>query len=202
MSKDGDVDLTDPLEVLEILKNAIQRRRDQDPEIAKTALKQVLSNYEAQNRIFMIAAANAELPRIIRLLSFLNVAEEELFTGKRLENMESRELLKLYTLAQSNLLSSTDVVKKVADMRLEIAKAGGEGVGGLFANESTNDLNALAGIPGMDAQQRDRVRKTVSGLLEAINKDDSVTPNKDDEEETDESASTTKSFTDDTEDQD
>lgn len=192
MSKDelpakvGCVDLTDPLEVLDLLKNAILRK-PVDKSQAADALRQVLKSYEAQNRVFLIAAANAELPRIVRIMSFLQSCEEELFRSDRLKDATTKELVRVYALAQANMLSSLDNVKKVADMRLDALKAAGgaTGVERIF-DMKDEELNAMAGLPSLDAQGRDRVRKLVTGLVDAIEKDDSV--EEDEEDDTDESS--------------
>lgn len=168
-------DLTDPLEVLDLLKEAILHRDVDKKEVAR-ALRQVLQNFEQQNRVFLIAAANAELPRVLRLLNFINAAEEELFSDKRLKNSTNRELARMYALAQANLLSGVDRVKQVADMRLDALRAAGgvEGVDRIFDMEKDEELNALAGLPTLDAPGRDKVRKLVDGLVKSINDDDSV----------------------------
>jgi len=169
----------DPLEVIELLKKAILRQ-DVDQEAVSEALRQVLHQYEAQNRVFMIAAANAELPRVVRLLTFLQECEEEMFTEKRVKNASTRELSRMYALAQSNLLSSLDNIKRVADMRLDAIRARGA-AGSVFSEDA--ELDTLSDLPGLDGHGRDRVRKLVGGLLSAMEKDDSVSDNEDDEDE-------------------
>lgn len=183
-------DLSEPIEVLNLLKDAILRK-GVDKEVVGKALRQVLENYEAQNRVFLIAAANAELPRVVKLLSFLNDCEKEMFQPKRLERASVKELVRMYALAQTNLLSGLDNVKKVADMRLDIMRAmGGEDtrLDQLFDGD-TKELNALSGLPGLDATGREKVRNLMSGLVEAINKDDSISVDEEyEEEEEDESS--------------
>lgn len=178
-----DTDFSNPLEVLELLKNAIVRKPVEKEEVAR-ALRQVLQNWEQQHRLFLIAGANAELPRIVRLLNFLNAAEDELFSEKRLKQSTTRELTKMYALAQSNLLSGMDTVKKVADMRLDALRAAG-GVNDaerLFDIEREDELNALAGLPALDAPSRDKVRKLLTGLVESIDNDNSVVEDDDDDD--------------------
>jgi len=167
--------LDDPIKLLDLLKDAILRKPSVDKHAASQALRQVMHNYEAQNRVFLIAAANAELPRIVRLLSFIDSCEEELFSPERYVSASTRDLTRLYALAQSHLLQGLESVKKVADMRLEVMKASGgaDGVGGLFDAES-KELNALSDI-SLDANSRDKVRKVVSGLMKAIERDDKLT---------------------------
>lgn len=183
------VNLTDPLEVLELLKDAILRR-PVDKEETAAALRQILKSYEQQNRVFMIAAANAELPRVVRLMQFLHDAEVELFQDERLADTSTKELIKLYALGQANLLASLDNVKKVADMRLDAMRAAGGAVGveKLFSMDKDDEVNALAGLPALDSQSRDRVRKLISGLVESIEKDDSVEEDDSDESSSDDSA--------------
>ena len=183
------IDITDPVQVLDLLKDAILRK-PVDRELAAEALRSVLKNYEQQNRVFLIAAANAELPRIVRIMEFINSCEGEIFGDKRVKDATTKELIRMYALAQSNLLSSLDNVKKVADMRLDAIRAAGGAMGAerLFSVED-EELNALAGLPALDAQGRDRVRKLVTGLVESIEKDDSVeVDDEDDDESSDSSA--------------
>lgn len=183
---DKHTDLSDPLQVLELLKDAITRRPVDKEEVAQ-ALRQVLQNWEQQHRLFLIAGANAELPRIVRLLNFITSAESELFSENRLKNSTTRELTKMYALAQSNLLAGLDNVKKVADMRLDALRAAGglDEAERLFDIEREDDLNALAGLPSLDAPSRDKVRKLLTGLVDSINKDNSVAEDDDDPSEDD-----------------
>ena len=170
-SSDG---LDDPLKLLDLLKDAILRKPNVDKHAASAALRQVMHNYEAQNRVFLIAAANAELPRIVRLLSFIDTCEKELFSDERYMCASTRDLIRLYALSQSHLIHSLDSVKKVADMRLEIMNAtSDDGIGGLFDSES-KELSALSEI-SLDSNSRDRVRKVITGLIESIDKDDRTT---------------------------
>jgi hypothetical protein len=175
-------DLSDPIEVLDLIKDAILRRPTDREEAAK-ALRQVLKNYESQNRVFLIAAANAELPRILRLLQFLTSCETEMFKVERLEDASNKELIRMYALAQANLMSGLDNIKKVADMRIEALRAagGGDGVKKLFELGDDKEVNALAGLPSLDAPARDRVRKLVSGLVDIIEEDESVSEYVEDE---------------------
>ncbi|MCG8432500.1 MAG: hypothetical protein MJA83_00540 [Gammaproteobacteria bacterium] len=175
--------LSDPLAILELLKDAILNKPTFDRSKVSEALRKTLEKYETKNRIFLIAAANAELPRIVRLLEFINSCESAMFNPDRIEEASMKELLRLYALTQSNLLSSLDNVKKVADMRLEFLKAGaGEGgIGNLF--EEDKQIGALQDLPGLDPQERDRVRNTVMGLLKSIESDDSLKVSEDEPSE-------------------
>lgn len=183
LAEDGSTDLTDPLEVLDLLKDAILKR-PVNPEEASQAVRQVLRNYEQQNRLFMIAAANAELPRVVRLLNFLTQCEEILFDKSRLENASTRELSRIYAMAQSNLVIGLDNIKKVADQRLDALRAAGgaDGMERMFNMESEEELNALAGLPSLDSTSRDKVRKLMSGLADIMDKDNSVVDVEDDDE--------------------
>lgn len=165
-----DKPIDDPIELLELVRDAILRKSVDQGKVSK-AVNQVLHKYEMQNRVFMIAAANAELPRIVRLLNFLTTCEEEMFDSSRISGSSTKELIRMYALAQSNLVTGLDNVKKVADMRLEMLRAGSSDRG-VF--EPEEDLDNLSKLPGLDSTSRDRVRKIVSGLVEAIDKDDSV----------------------------
>ena len=109
-------------------------------------------------------------------MNFISNAEEAMFTESRLENASTKELTRMYALAQAHMLSSLDNVKKVADMRLDAMRAAGgaEGVAKMFGTGSDEELNALAGIPALDAPGRDKVRKLISGLVDAMDADDSV----------------------------
>lgn len=174
-------DLTDPVVILDLLKDAILRKPTDKEEVAE-ALRRTFIKYEQQQRLFLVAAANAELPRIVKLMTFLESCEKELFGKLRLENATNRELIKMYALAQSHLTTSLDAVKKVADMRLEALKAigGADGLEKMFSTMGEEDdpegLNTLAGLPMLDAQQRDNVRKLISGLINSVSEDDSVEP--------------------------
>ena len=177
-------DLSDPLEVLEILKDAILKR-PVDRDTAATALKQVLKNYEQQNRVFLIAAANAELPRVVRLMSFIHLCEDMMFSPKRLEAASNKELIRMYALAQAHLLSGLDNVKKVADMRLDALRAAGgaASVEKMFGASDDKELDDIAGLPTLDPQSRDKVRKLVTGLIDSIDKDDAIQDNEEDDDE-------------------
>ena len=136
---------SDPIHVLKLLQDAILKKPNLDQEEVLQALHGVLSKYEQHNRVFLIAAAKAELPRVIRLMEFINSCESNLLNADRLERASTKELIKIYALAQSNLLTSVDSIRKVADMRLEALKAAGgaDGVAKLFDMKGS-ELDALA----------------------------------------------------------
>ncbi len=166
--------LRDPLKILEVLKEAILRRQVDLPLLSK-AVKQVLENYEFQNRMFMVAAANAELPRVLKLLSFIDSCENEVFKPARVERASTKELSRLYALAQSNLMSGLDRIKRVADMRLEMVRATGSGSGDMSdLFKPTQDIDELTGMPSLDSQGRDKVRKIIDGVLKTLDEDTSV----------------------------
>lgn len=176
--------IDDPLKVLEVLKDAILRR-SVDPAQAVTAVHQVLKNFEEQNRLFLIAAANAQMPRILRLMTFINEAEEELFKPARVREASTRDLTRMYALAQTMVLNAVTDIKQVADMRLEVLRATGgspeDATKKLFG--SLEKSNEMSDVPGLTATSRDRVRKIVSGLMEAIEKDDTVRSSPDEQDE-------------------
>lgn len=184
----SDFDLDDPLQVLDLLKSAIIKKGSSiNKRDVSAALQHVLDKYEQKNRIFLIAAANAELPRIVRLMSFLSTCEVAMFDDKTLEKASVQQLITMYKLAQTNLVTGLDTVKKVADMRLDALRAAGgaEGVEKVFNTEDEGALNALSGLPSIDSQSRDRIRKLLTGLIESSEDDNSVEEYDEDESDQD-----------------
>ncbi len=164
--------ITDPIELIDTLKDAILRRAV-DKEKVLQAIKQVLSGYETQNRIFLIGTAQVELSRIVRLMRFVSNVEEELFKEERMDSANTKDLIRAYALAQTNLVSSLDNVKRIVDMRLELQKAGMSNPAALL-NPDSEEVQALSQLPGLDARGRDKVRQLVGMISDAINKDTSV----------------------------
>jgi len=172
--------IEDPLELLDTIKDAILRRQT-DPAKVTQALRQVLSKFEVQNRVFLVASAQSEVDRIVRILKFLSDCEAELFDHEKVKDYSVKQLTRLYALAQSNLLMSMDNVRKVADMRLDMMNKGDATNPALLGAESP-ELEAMASMPGLAPSERDRVRKLMSRLNEAIEKDDSVVEDTDDDD--------------------
>jgi hypothetical protein len=151
--------IDDPLEALRIVENAISRK-EVDPEMVVIALRQVLSEYEQQLRVFSIAAARAEIPRVVNLLKFVSELESRTFDPVRLETMTDKDLIRLYTLSQAALTTSLDNIKKVADMRLEMLQAGAKPESML--STAAEELAPFA----LDAPKRERIRNIIAILAE------------------------------------
>lgn len=162
--------LTRPLQdedkVLEIIVGAITAKYT-DPGLVSQAVKQAIQNYENQLRVFMVAVANRQLARILRLMRSLDEIENQIANPDVIAKMEPRDLIKAYALQQSNLMSSLDYVKKVADMRIELASAQAAIANSLTTRE-VEEINALSGLPKLSPQQRGNVRRIVEGLVRDI----------------------------------
>jgi len=175
--------LSDPIELLRLLQDAILNKAYDKSEVSD-ALRTVLSKFEAKNRTFLIAAAHAEIPRVLRLMSFLTQCEEAMVDEemKLIENASLKDMTKLYALAQGTLVTSLDNIKRVADMRIDAMKAGVT-MDDLFSSDS--EANALADLPGLDSGKRERVRKLIEGLAESVADDDSVEEDDSPDDDTD-----------------
>jgi hypothetical protein len=165
--------ISDENKVLEIIVDAITSHYV-DPKLVERAVRQSVYNYENQLRVFMVAAANTQLRRMLRLISYINECEEELFnrkdkaTGeKRLAGMKDQDLIRAYASAQANFNHGMDYVQKVVDMRLELAKAQGS-LADTVMNREREELNALSGLPTLNTQQRDRCRRIIEGMVDNI----------------------------------
>jgi hypothetical protein len=119
----------------------------------------------------MVAVANRQLARILRLMRSLDEIENLIANPDVIAKMEPRDLIKAYALQQSNLMSSLDYVKKVADMRIELATAQAAIANSLTTRE-VEEINALSGLPKLSPQQRGNVRRIVEGLVRDIAEDD------------------------------
>jgi len=180
MSDAGDIEATlnrlldrpiqDEDKVLEVIVKAITAKYT-DPQMIRKAVKQAVSNYENQLRVFMVGVANRQLQRILRLMRTIDSLEEQIEKPEVIASMCPKELIKVYALQQSNLNNSLDYVKKVADMRMELATAQAAITSTLTTRE-TEEINALAALPKLNAQQRGNVRRIVEGLIHDISMDE------------------------------
>lgn len=168
--------LTRPLQdedkVLELIVNAITAKYT-DPGVVNQAVKQAISNYENQLRVFMVAVANRQLARMLRLMRSLDQIERQLEDSETIGRMEPRDLIKVYALQQSNLSEGLEYIKKIADMRIELATAQAA-ITNTLTTRDVDEINTLSGLPKLSAQQRHNVRRLVEGLVRDIS-DDSKT---------------------------
>jgi hypothetical protein len=175
MAKDDDVDkevrrllarpISDEKVVIETLVDAITEKYAK-PELVEQAVKQTIHKYENKLRVFSIAAANRQLRRILRLIDTLDVMEEELNDPDRLAGMKDQDLIRLYSVMQGNLSTALDYVKKVVDMRMELAQA----TSAIMSAKEQEEIDALSGLPTLDSTQRDKVRRLISGMTEDVMK--------------------------------
>ena len=162
--------LQDEDRVLEIIVEAITAKCT-DTDLVRKAVKQAVSNYENQLRVFMVAVANRQLARILRLMRSLDHIEEQIESNPSIiGQMKPNELLKLYALQQSNLNGALDYVKKVTDMRLELASAQAA-ITNTMTTKELDEIHTLSRLPKLNAQQRGNVRRIVEGLVADINED-------------------------------
>jgi hypothetical protein len=155
--------ISDEKKVIETLADAITSNYVK-PELVEQAVKQTVHKYENKLRVFAIAAANRQLNRIIRLIDTLDMMEEELNDPTRLVGMKDQDLIRLYSVMQANLTTSLDYIRKVVDMRMELAQA----VGAVMSVKEQEEIEALSGLPMLDSTQRDKVRRLMSGVAEEI----------------------------------
>ena len=154
--------IDDERRVLEIIAEAITSK-NVSPSLVEQAVKQSVYKYETKMRVFAIAAANRQIPRILRLIDTLDMLEEELGDPSRYASMKDQDLLRLYVATQANLNNSLDYIKKIIDFRMEATQA----QAALLTAQEKEQVDAT-GLPTLDAQQRDRVRKIIKGMAEEI----------------------------------
>jgi len=155
--------IDDEKKVLEILVNAITSKYT-DPDLIKQAVRQAVFNYENQLRTFMVAVANAQLARVIRLIGMIDRIEERLSAPDMLESIDPKSLIKMLALQQSNLSQTLDYVKKIADMRLEMQTAQ-SAITNTLTSKEVSEIHALTGLPTLNSVQRGNVRKLVEGIM-------------------------------------
>lgn len=160
--------LQDERKVLETIVGAITAKCT-DPDLIRQAVRQTVTNYENQLRVFMIALANQQLSRILRLTRSLDEIEERFQNKELLDNMNSKDLVRLYAVQQSNLVHSLDYVKRVADMRIELAAAQAAVSTSLL--DDKEEVEKLSGLPKLTAQQRNNVRKIIEGLVKDVSEE-------------------------------
>lgn len=158
--------IDDEKKVLEILVGAITSKYT-DPSLVRQAVKQAVFNYENQLRVFMVAVANAQLARVVRLINLIDKLEEKFSGEDVIDRMQPRDLIKLYALQQSNLVTSLDYIKKIADMRIELQQAQAAITNTLTSRE-ISEINTLSGLPSLSAQQRSSVRMLVENIMSDI----------------------------------
>lgn len=157
--------VNDEKRALEIIVEAITSKYV-DSSLVEQIVKQTVFNYETKLRVFAIAAANRQLNRILRLITILDDLEEELGKPERFRGMDDKELVKLYAVVQSNLSTSLDYVKKVIDFRLELQQAQAS----MLSPTEKENIDAMSGLPTLDASQRDKVRRLIQGIAEDVTK--------------------------------
>ena len=165
-----DSPLSDEKKVLDTIVKAIVNR-SVDKNLIEQAVKRTVNNYENQLRVFMIAVATNHLPRIQKLLSALDLIDEEMNTPRIVRQMDVKDLLKSYALMQATLTQSLDYVKKVTDMRMELEQAQ-SAITSTLSSEEAEEINKLAGIPKLDATQRNRVRTLIEGMIVSVKESD------------------------------
>lgn len=158
--------ISDEKKVLETIVDAITSHYV-DPRLVEQAVRQSVFNYENQLRVFMVAAANTQLRRLLRLITHIEDIEEEIFKRERFSGMKDQDLIRTYAAAQANLNTGLDYVKQVVDMRLELAKAQGS-LADVVMNREREELNALSGLPTLNPQQRDRCRRIIEGMVDNV----------------------------------
>lgn len=155
--------ISDERKVMEVLVDAITEKH-QNPELVEQAVKQTIHKYESKLRVFAIAAANRQLRRIVRLIDTIDAMEQEIEDPTRLASMDNKDLIRLYSVTQGNLTTALDYVKKVMDMRMEMAVA----VGAIMSSKEQEEIETLSGLPTLSSTQRDKVRRLISGMTEEI----------------------------------
>jgi hypothetical protein len=154
--------ISDEKKLLEIVVNAVTSK-SVDPILVKQAVTQAVFNYENQLRVFMVAAANAQLARIIRLIQLIDRIEERVEKGDFVNELEPKDLLRLYALHQANLTNSLDYIKKIADMRLEMHQAE-SAISSAMTNSELEEVKNLSGLPKLTAKQRTSVRRLIENM--------------------------------------
>jgi len=166
--------IEDEGKVLEIIVGAITSKYT-DPSLVRQAVTQAVYNYESQLRVFMVAVANTQLRRILKLVSSIDQLEDRLDEPEMVATMTASNLIKVYALKQNNLVESLDYVKKIADMRMELQQATAA-ISSTLTNRDIEEIDALSGLPKLGPQQRGRVRKIIECMIADV---DSITTSTD-----------------------
>lgn len=154
--------IRDEKEVARLIVDGITAK-EVDEVLVDQAVRQTVSNYETKLRVFAISVANRHVGRILRLLDTIDDLEQELSNPDRFADMESKDLLRLYTATQANLTSSLDFVKKVMDQRIELQHAESA-----LISVRQNMVQSQDELPGLNPEQRDRVRRLIQGMANEI----------------------------------
>jgi hypothetical protein len=150
------------MQALKTLRDAFTGRIDQS--LAKEALEEVLKNYELQLRVFLVGVAKGKIDRVIRMMNFLERAEEAMFSDANIANATPNQLIKMVALGQSSLLTSLDYIRKVADMRAEIERMGAASRLDEALAKAT-ELGSPDGLPILEPKQRERIRGMLSRIV-------------------------------------
>lgn len=165
------IDKKDPTSILKDITDLITNQ-EIDHQTAKEAVEATLTDYEIQLRTFLVGVAKSKLNRIIRLMELIDDTESVLQTD-RLEQASTHELLRIYGLAQSSLVSDLDLIKQIVDMRKELEPREASTIINLLGSASEESVNKVveSGHPGLPPKSRDKVRRVIAAFVQQVGDD-------------------------------
>lgn len=146
---------------LEIIIKAITEQVT-DEDLLKQAVNKAVNNYEAQLRIFMVAAAKEKLKNIQKLMKLSETIEDSLSLYGSSGEIEAKDLVSFYNQINRKLKNEQEFVKTVADQRLEILNAMSSMKDAVTSDEILDD-DVLGKL---DSSKRDRVRRLVDKIID------------------------------------
>lgn len=132
---------------------------------ARTAIERIMSQHEAQLKIFLVGVAKSRMNRVLRLMEIIDASEHELLgNADRIQEATTYELTRIWQMAQSTVATDLDFIKQVIDMRATKEEVPATIVN-ILGNPTNDQLDAARDIPTLEPQQRAKIRNIIDRLL-------------------------------------
>lgn len=145
-------------------------------EQARDAVNKILSNYEEQLTTFVVGVAKAKLGRVLRLMQIIDTTEDELTRNDtRIKCAETKDLLRLWSIAQAGLTTDVSFIKDVVELRAKLSsyqKPNPETVVNILGVSAQQAAESVSDFPSLSPQGREKVRNVIESFIKRASDDD------------------------------
>lgn len=128
-------------------------------------INKILIDHKTQFEIFLVALCRSRLTRMTRLLKFLEMAEDEIFTEDRLADASTSEILRMISTTNNQVKQIMEFVKNTIDLNVV-----GD-VGDLNLNFFESGVGSDEKRVGISASERERIRTLYSSMFARLKND-------------------------------